>query len=238
MAGIEEILVNGASTTLAIMLLLIVFSGCDSGSSGRVQPELESPVIVIWGDSIRMSYEPHLRDLAFLEWDIWSPGVINGGDSARLVEHLRDIKGIALSGARPADLYHINAGIWDATFGTSPQAYEENMREAIESLMGSEDIVILATSTYVANPAIDARIRSQNATLRRLASEYDIYLNDLGMLSRQQALEQFDGVHFDETAASILANEVFRVVHHALEEAQGDNAEISNRIRQHVKGRQ
>ena len=119
------------------------------------QDQAPLPKVVLLGDSIRLSYTPHVEKALTGQATIISPKA-NGGDSSRVVKNLDEW---AIR-EQPA-FVHFNCGIHDikksktnGTFQVPPAEYEANLRKIVERLRGETNAVVIFALT---TPVGDAR---------------------------------------------------------------------------------
>ncbi|NLG27040.1 MAG: SGNH/GDSL hydrolase family protein [Chloroflexi bacterium] len=176
--------------------------------------------VVLIGDSIRMGYEPYVRqELADLA-DVWGP-TDNGGTSRNVLDHLADW---VLND--PPDLLHINCGLHDLKrTAASPEPavaladYEANLRAIFSRLRAAQIATLWATCTPV-NQVWHARgslrrreedVIAYNRVALRVAQQYGLPINDLycliTSLGRDLYLSQ-DGRHFVPAGYALLGRAV------------------------------
>ena len=183
--------------------------------------------VVLIGDSIRIGYEPIVREHLGGLAEVWGPDV-NGGNSVNVLTHLH-----AWARARRPDVVHVNAGLHDLRtdhYGGRetivPLAhYRDNVEHILRYLREQTDAtVIWATSTPV-NDAhaheshanhddfdrYDADVRAFNAAAVEVARSVGVPVNDLYAViadGDQAAWQMPDGVHFTPDGYAALARAV------------------------------
>jgi lysophospholipase L1-like esterase len=189
--------------------------------SGR-QVEGTGMRIALIGDSIRLGYEPYVKEL-LKGHRVVSPSE-NGGDSTNLLEHFDE-----WFGASRADVVHVNCGLHDVRFGVdtrrhqiSPTEYEANLGELAGRLRA------LASATVVwalTTPVVEIRhnsknreftrhlrdIESYNSIARTVMGASGIMVHDLFAAVDRAGAEKLisdDGVHFTEEGSRFLAKNV------------------------------
>jgi hypothetical protein len=209
-------------------LLFAALSGCSGSSGGRDPVSVAAmPRVFIYGDSIRMGWEPEIRHLSANNWVTWSGGIFNGAYSDTM-------RGI-LEGDFPFfqhyDLYYLSAGLWDALEVTGQpfdlDRYEDNWRTALRIVqrVDPEAVVIVAATTSVGDnfddptgrltpEVVNQRVDLENDTLRALVTEASAsgqraVFHDLRQFAEQRGLSRVDGVHFDDAGYDLLAAEVY-----------------------------
>jgi lysophospholipase L1-like esterase len=175
------------------------------------------PKVVLIGDSIRMGYEPVVRQELTGEAEVWASAE-NAGTSENVREHLE----AWVVGQRPA-LVHVNCGLHDirTAFGASAKAigigaYRANVARIVATALETGAQVIWATTTPVnhawhhANKDFDrfeADVRAYNEVAVEVARSLGASLNDLYslvMAAGRDALLLPDGVHFKPIGYELL----------------------------------
>lgn len=138
--------------------------------------------LLLFGDSIRMGYEPEVRKILEGKMTVEGPKE-NGRWSGYTLNSLR----FWMPEMKEADVIHLNVGLWDTGddygFGrsfTRLPDYKENLELILRVLRQNYPGagLILATTT----PTLDRDqqvIRDYNAVLTEVAEENGILLNDL-----------------------------------------------------------
>jgi len=207
----------------------------------------ELPVVVLVGDSIRLSYQPAVAER--LKGRARVVGATeNGGDSRNVLGHLEEW---AIR-HRPA-VVHFNAGLHDikadpatGAHQVGPDEYRANLR-AILKRLGSDSSarLIFATTT----PVIDARQARSGLPFRLREADVEAYnrlarevfpgasmvsLDDLHaaavMLGPEAALSA-DGVHFTEAASKVLGDRVADSIESALREPAATREAVCRRAK-------
>jgi len=178
--------------------------------------------VILIGDSIRMGYEPLVRQRLTGVAQVWSPAE-NGGPSTRVLENLQ-----AWALSRPADVIHINCGLHDlkTEFGATSQAvpldqYRANVEAILRTLQRrSGATLIWATITPVnedwhhRNKEFDRferDVATYNDVASAIARRLSVSINDLhGLVVRsgRDRLLRPDGVHFTPEGYEALAGQV------------------------------
>ena len=177
--------------------------------------------VVLIGDSIRMGYEPIVREILSGSTEVWGAKE-NGGDSRRVLARLDEwVIG------NPADVVHFNCGLHDlkVTEDGSHQVpideYRKNLKDIIERLQTETDAkLIWATIT----PVIDERHAREKEFIRRQAdvetfnqaaleivNKAELIVNDLHGIIESNGVETCisrDGVHMTEHGSRVLAEAV------------------------------
>lgn len=227
---------------------LLIASWCCSLASGadRVPTPAasteEGPIVVLIGDSIRLSYAPTVVKQLKGKAKIVSPAK-NGGDSASVLAHLNEW---AIQ-VQPA-VVHFNCGIHDTKkfketgkFQVSPEQYEANLRKIVERLRTETKAkVLFALTTPIVDDRaaalradrsyelLNASTEQYNEIARRVMKELDVPVNDLrsalGDSTEAAKLIVDDGVHFKPTGATKLGTAVAEFVSKHLPTAAKSNA--------------
>jgi lysophospholipase L1-like esterase len=186
--------------------------------------------IALIGDSIRLGYEPFVRELV-KEHRIVSPKE-NGGDSMNLLEHFDE-----WFVRCKADVIHVNCGLHDIRLGVdtkryqiSPAEYEANLGELAGKLRALQGCtVIWALTTPVVEDRHNPRSREftrnmqdidrYNAVARTVMGASGIAVHDLCgavVAAGPGRLICEDGVHFTEEGYRFLASSVASFLAHYL----------------------
>ncbi|MCD6289103.1 MAG: SGNH/GDSL hydrolase family protein [Anaerolineae bacterium] len=185
-----------------------------------------SASIVLIGDSIRMGYEPFVREMLRGQVGVWGPKE-NGGTSQNVLAHLWEwvIE-------RGPDVVHINAGLHDLKrgFGAAENAipltaYRANVEAILRRILAETDArVIWATITPVnevwhhANKPFDrfeADVTAYNQAAIEVCRALGVPVNDLYRIIIDAGRDQLllpDGVHFSEEGYRLLARAVVSVI--------------------------
>jgi lysophospholipase L1-like esterase len=185
--------------------------------------------VLLLGDSIRMLYEPIVKEHFSGKANVYAPEE-NGRWSGYTLNSLRFwIPNTALetpwnSGTLPTpDIVHWNNGIWDLgddyALGqpfTSPSEYESNLNRTItvlRKLCGERVVIIMATTT----PTADTNIREAhqyNEILKRVASERGCEINDLysAIAADKSQYISEDRVHLSPAGTKIASELVIRAI--------------------------
>ena len=178
--------------------------------------------ISLIGDSIRMGYEPHVRELLGAH-RVWGPAD-NGGDSMNLLEHFQE-----WFVSPQADIIHANCGLHDIRFhldrGThqvSAAEYEANLGELAGRLKRLEGTTVIWA---LCTPILEARHDATHDTVRRRLKDLELYnriartvmgnagflVHDLYEAVRELGAESViaqDGVHMTEPGKKLVAQRV------------------------------
>jgi lysophospholipase L1-like esterase len=184
--------------------------------------------VVLIGDSIRMGYEPIVRELLAGRAEVWGPEE-NGGPSTRVLENL---KAWALS--RRPDVVHLNCGLHDLKHPPNPSLgpdrgepatpigeYTENVRKILSALKALPTTrVIWATTTPVhevrhrRNPDFWRYmddVTAYNAEAGKAARSLGVEIHDLFALVMESGRDELlkpDGVHYTPEGCRLLAERV------------------------------
>lgn len=184
--------------------------------------------IVLVGDSIRMGYEPVVRELLAGRAEVWGPAE-NCGPSARVLANLQ-----AWALSRRPDVVHLNCGLHDIKRPPNPgpgtgrgapatplARYAENVRQMLSALQGlSRTRVIWASTTPVhegrhrSNPEFwrrEADVVEYNRAAAAAAGSLGVEVHDLFalvMASGRDRLLKPDGVHYTPEGCRLLAERV------------------------------
>lgn len=197
----------------------------------RSTPPMATKKIVLIGDSIRMGYEPIVREKLAGTTEVWGPSE----NCRHSIEHLLNFDAWYLS--QNPDLIHFNFGLWDC---------RRLMREHEESLIPVEifarnlDVILtmlmersrakLVWATIT--PVIQERHRAKftepehpfrvsadvglyNATAAPILAKHGVAVNDLGGFVRRNRPEEIineDGVHYTEAGYALLGEEVTKQI--------------------------
>ena len=204
---------------VTVLLIAWVFLGC---SGGDFYPPPKHPArVLLWGDSIRVGYEPSLVAMAEGDLAIWSPEWYFG----MTVESLRDrLYGSERPSLATYDAFHLNAGLHDALVGgpTSSVLYEQAWREVIAVIQAEnpDARIILTTSTLPplsTFPETVGVVLEYNEVIRSLVAEGPgLWLDDLASVQGIEGLETEDGLHFSAEDSEVLAVAVYIAIQGAL----------------------
>lgn len=193
--------------------------------------------VTLIGDSIRMGYQPFVKELLAEKAEVWGPEE-NGGDSPNVLAHLDE-----WAVKREADVIHVNCGLHDlklhpgGRFQVPIEDYRKNIARIVERLQNETNAqIVWATCT----PIVDARHNARKdvdfkrydadverynraaleivlgtALPRRDGNRARIRINDLrGIVEKLGVLDavQTDGVHLTDRAYRELAQAVARTV--------------------------
>lgn len=182
--------------------------------------------IVLIGDSIRMGYQPLVRERVGRRAEVWGPEA-NCGNSMLIREHLGEW---ALE--QRADVIHFNAGIHDLGWmpgETVPRftvsAYARNLRLVVQRLRaGTSARLIWATTTPFLVP-MDKRPKERcrippivaryNAAAVRVMAAAGVEINDLYAAILDACIHDClgdDKLHMSPHGNAVLADAVTRAV--------------------------
>lgn len=182
--------------------------------------------LVLIGDSIRMGYEPFVKEALQDDAEVWGPEE-NGGDSRNVLAHLEEW---VLS--RSPGLVHINCGLHDIkkdfeTGGAQVpmEEHARNVETILARLKGEGDFTIVWAMTTPVNEQwhhenkgfdrFEADVRAANGAAGEICGRLDIPVNDLYTVvmdgGRDDLLVE-DGVHFKREGYEMLGNAVVEMV--------------------------
>jgi len=183
--------------------------------------------VILIGDSIRMGYEPLVREKLAGRAEVWGPEE-NGGDSTNVLAHLDEW---ALD--RAADVIHFNCGLHDlkvlpdGAHQVALEEYARNLKEIVERLTSETDArLIWATSTPVVDDRHQARkgcdfqrfakdVETYNRQALQIVNAAGIRVNDLHGVVERAGIESCvgpDGVHMTAKGYRILAETVASIL--------------------------
>jgi len=180
------------------------------------------PSVVLIGDSIRLGYQPFVREILSGEADVWGPKE-NGGTSVNVLAHLEPW---AIS--READVIHLNCGLHDLKRLADParpdvglDAYRDNVRTILTTLgERTRSRIVWATTTPVNARwheeqkrfvRLEVDVAAYNEAAVAVATELGLPVDDLCAAveaAGRDALLGPDGVHFKEEGYRLLAETV------------------------------
>jgi lysophospholipase L1-like esterase len=184
------------------------------------------PSVILLGDSIRMGYQPYVRQELGDTFDVSGPAE-NCATSRNLLANL-DRWALASS----ASIIHLNAGLHDLRYDPGQDApvisigeYEANVRAILGRLRERTDArLIWATTTPVheklheehkLSRRRESDVASYNAIATAIARELGVEVDDLcaAVLAHgADALWSQDGVHFTESGSRFLGAQVARAI--------------------------
>lgn len=212
----------------ALLLLPVAFSL--SLKLGLAAEPAKLPRVVLHGDSIRLAYAPLVAKLLEGKATIVSSKA-NGSDSTNQLKTIRQW-GIA----EKPDVVHFNCGIHDTKkdkktgkFQTSPELYEKNLRQIVETLRKQTGATVIFALTTPINDeraiklradksydVLDASTVEYNKIAERVMKELKVPFYDLrsviGDADERAKLIMPDGVHFTPAGNEKLAKAVSEVV--------------------------
>lgn len=182
---------------------------------------MNTPLIVLIGDSIRMGYQSYVVNELAGRAEVWAPEE-NGGDSRKVLAHLDQ-----WVFARQPNLVHVNCGLHDLkrAFGAEPAVplaeYERNVRQILQTLQrGLNAPVVWATTTPVDETwhhqnkgfdRLEADVEAYNAAARAVAENLGVPIDDLFAVVQREGKARLltqDGVHFTEQGSQLLGRAV------------------------------
>lgn len=189
-------------------------------------PNSNLPKVVLYGDSIRLGYTPHVVKQLEGKVVVVSPKT-NGGDSKRVLE------GIEQWALREQPVVvHFNCGIHDikkfkatGKHQVSPEDYEANLRTIVARLRKeTKATVLFALTTPVIDDRaakgrqkadyelLEASAEQYNQIARRVMKELDVPVNDLraalGGAAEWPRFVGGDGIHFQPEGSAKLGHAV------------------------------
>lgn len=206
----------------------ILFLSCSATAFGQSGNETGKalPMVVLVGDSIRLSYAPIVLKQLDGKAAVVSPKA-NGGDSNNVLKNLEQW----VIREKPA-VVHFNCGIHDTKhfkatgkFQVSPEQYEANLRKIVERIRKDTGAVVLFATT---TPILDDRaaaarkgrdyellgssVEQYNVIAKKVMEELNVPVNDLhAAMSKPErpltteGLIGKDGVHLTARARELLA---------------------------------
>ena len=176
--------------------------------------------IVLVGDSIRMGYEPLVREKVGDRAEVWGPAENCGNSMAH-----RDRFSAWAIEPKP-DVYHFNCGIHDLhVIDLGPRftvsAYVRNLRIIVKRLKTETDArLIWATSTPMLAPLnLNASrypaVETYNAAALRVMEKNGIEVNDLYQAIMDAGAEKClgeDGVHMAPYGNEVLSDAIVRFI--------------------------
>lgn len=190
----------------------------------------DKPNIFLIGDSIRLGYEPALREAFGDEVNIFSPT----NENCRTSQHIATSLGLwsnKFDFPKKVDIVQFNCGHWDAAHWffypesvTSLAEYEKNIRMIIYIIKkvypGAK--IVFATTTPMnpedpvgvsMNPRSTEEISRYNAAAVKVATEEGVYVNDLNSFCKDWGAEYYsDYCHYTKDSYKLIAEEVKRYV--------------------------
>jgi lysophospholipase L1-like esterase len=215
----------------AFLIACVLCSAAAAQDSSAQKPQgSKVPTVVLFGDSIRLSYAPEVAKQLAGQAKVESVPY-NGNDSANV---LRKIDDWAIR-VQP-DVIHFNCGIHDTKknkttgkFQVSPEDYEKNLRAIVERLRKETRAKVLFALTTPIHDERAAKTRAErdyellnasteqyNEIARRVMKELDVPVNDLrkplGDLAEQAKYLVDDGVHLNKDGVQKLGTTVAEFV--------------------------
>lgn len=182
--------------------------------------------LLLLGDSIRLHYEPMIKEKLSGKADVYSSND-NGRFAQYTLCHLHELAR-EIGCANEINLVHWNNGLWDVrrSFGedcmTPPETYAIMLKRIIKriNLLFPQAKIIFASSTPVIerlydDPAIfrtNNDIMEYNAIAKRIMAENNIIVNDLYITAGNFPDDYYrDATHFTEDGCKILADTVVKI---------------------------
>lgn len=174
--------------------------------------------VLLLGDSIRMLYQPKVKELLKGRANVFGPEE-NGRWSDYTLNSLR----FWLPRMPDPDIVHLNNGFWDigdnykeGSSYTPIEEYERDMGRIVKVLrqLVSPDvqIIIALTTPWLAGELTE--VERFNAVLRRVAEQHSLPVNDL-YTPFVNELDKYiapDTIHLTQEAAEIAAGHVVKAV--------------------------
>jgi isoamyl acetate esterase len=184
---------------------------------------------ILLGDSIRMSYQPYVREELGDAFAVSGPAE-NCATSRNL---LANLDRWALD--RPASILHLNAGLHDLRYDPGRDApvvsideYASNVRAILTRLRERTDARLIWAATTPVHEKLHAEhklsrrresdVTSYNAVATGIARDLDVEIDDLcaAVLAHgPDALWSQDGVHFNDAGYRFLGAQVARAIRRA-----------------------
>ena len=190
----------------------------------------DKPNIFLIGDSIRLGYEPMLRDTFGEEANIYGPEKTNCRSSQFVATSLVWWSNM-FDFPKKVDVVHFNCGHWDAAHWfdyhepiTSLDEYEKNIRMIIcfiKKVFPNAKIVFATTTPMNpeasvgagSNPRSTEEIARYNAAAVKVAKEEGIYVNDLNSFCKDWGGECYaDYCHYTNESYKLIAEEIKRYI--------------------------
>ncbi|MFH1023032.1 MAG: GDSL-type esterase/lipase family protein [Planctomycetota bacterium] len=182
--------------------------------------------ILLLGDSIRMGYEPHVRERLADIAAVRSPQK-NGGNTRFCLEHLD----AWLAGPAP-DVIHVNVGLHDLGRDRGNPAnrvpsdeYARNLREIFARLVRVGGAAVIWAAITPVNEKrhnttkefdrFEADVDRYNRVAREAVAEFRFPVNDLFarvMTAGRDDLLLPDGVHFTDAGYALLGGTVANII--------------------------
>lgn len=198
---------------LAALCLSIAHAQTDEPQSDEAAGDTGLPSVLLIGDSISMGYDAAVKTALADQAEVRRPPGNHHGTKIILRDFDR------LLGSEDWNLIHINSGLHDifdtdAACNISLNHYRRNMERILNRLTQRADLVLVATTTPVAEDRTKtfesmgpAEVEEVNAIVRRLGRSYvNVHVYELGSFAEQ--LEQTDGVHFTPRSQEKLGSRV------------------------------
>jgi isoamyl acetate esterase len=186
--------------------------------------------VVLIGDSIRMGYEPFVREMLGREAEVWAPAD-NCSSSRYLMDHLDEW---VIS--RQPDIVHLNCGLHDLAYKDADgrpsgqrlvplDEYKDNVRAILTTIRGQTPALVMWASSTPVNerwhiakkdfPRYEADVDAYNDAGLAAARSLGIPVNDLNRViaegGRDNLLSE-DGVHFKDAGYRVLAEAVVKML--------------------------
>ncbi|MEV5025395.1 SGNH/GDSL hydrolase family protein [Paenibacillus sp. LPE1-1-1.1] len=176
--------------------------------------------VLLLGDSIRMGYEPLVREALKEKAEVVAPA-----ENGRFAKHTLWGVNLWIKELGKPDIVHWNNGLWDLHHEapmvealTSLDEYLETLKRTANELQRTGARIIFATTTPVPADATgrsNAEIDLYNAAAARLMDSTGIEVNDLNRLVKQDLNENIceDKLHLSETGNRRCAEQVIEHIH-------------------------
>jgi lysophospholipase L1-like esterase len=210
-----------------VAFLCVLCDLCGEKKPDRSRKENRVLKLTLIGDSIRMGYEPFVRELLAERAEVWGPEE-NGGDSRNVLAHLKEW---ALT--RRAGVIHFNCGLHDirvnadGAYQVPIEEYASNVRSIVELLVErTRARLIWATLTPIHDDRHNGRkdidfkryeadVERYNRAALEVVNRAALEVDDLhGLVERHGIPEclSADGVHMTERGYRLLAEAVAKMV--------------------------
>ena len=219
-------------TNVSSVAGFVVAMGITALAEDKLAADGALPEVILFGDSIRASYQAAVRERLAGNARVWSPEE-NGGHTANTLKNLDKW----LEGRDPA-VIHINCGLHDMwlldadTRRHSAEVYAATMRKVLERLRAKAGVkIILALTTpvdeaYQASSAYGRVVRYEadipiyNQAAAGVARDLGIAVDDLYTPLHRAGVKSVlgqDGVHLSKKGVGIAADTVAACIRKSLE---------------------
>jgi lysophospholipase L1-like esterase len=171
--------------------------------------------VLLLGDSIRMGYEPYVREGLKGIADVVAPA-----ENGRFIKYTLWGANIWMNELGTPDIVHWNNGLWDLHHEapmvetlTALEEYLETARRIINELQRVNAKIIFATTTPVPVDAIgrsNAEIDAYNSAVIKLMAQYGIEVNDLNSVVKKDLAGNIseDRLHLSDKGYQLCAEQV------------------------------